>query len=157
MLGLVYGLSFWIQAASHFPQSWVKKKTGLIFYLADFYGWNWRIPGYSENNSTLSLFSTKTNYKGFILFGPKILQLSITWHKLSSELSRRLGLKVGFKELRLEPKFLNRGLFKTSGLSIDLYFIQTYQLTKLFRYPVVVIPYKDNFNLEIKFNQKSQI
>ena len=26
------------------------------------------------------------------------------------KLGRRLGLKVGFKELQLEPKFLNRGL-----------------------------------------------
>ena len=25
-LGLIYDLSFWIQAASYFPQSWVKKK-----------------------------------------------------------------------------------------------------------------------------------
>ena len=32
---------------------------------------------------------------------PKILQLSIKWHKLSSELGRRLGPEVGFKELRL--------------------------------------------------------
>ena len=31
-LGLIYGLSFRIQAASYFPQSWVQK-TGLIFYL----------------------------------------------------------------------------------------------------------------------------
>ena len=37
-------------------------------------------------------------------------QLSITGHKLSSELGQRLGFKVGFKELQLEPKFLNRGL-----------------------------------------------
>ena len=41
---------------------------------------------------------------------PKILQLSIMKHTLSSELDLRLDLKVGFKELRLEPKFLNRGL-----------------------------------------------
>ena len=51
---------------------------------------------------------------GFIFIGPSSLsraedlQLSFKWHKLSSE----LGLKVGFKELRLEPKFLNRGLWK---------------------------------------------
>ena len=38
------------------------------------------------------------------------MQLSIRWHKLSSELGWRLGLKVGFKKLRLEPKFLNRWL-----------------------------------------------
>ena len=34
----------------------------------------------------------------------------MTRHKLSSELGRRLGLKVGFRALRLKPKFLNRGL-----------------------------------------------
>ena len=44
------------------------------------------------------------------LIEPKILQLSITWRKLSFELGRRSGLKVGFQELLLEPKFLNRGL-----------------------------------------------
>ena len=58
----------------------------------------------------------KPTMVGFISLGltslvePKILQLSITWHKLSSEFRQRSGLKVGFKELRLEPKFLNRGL-----------------------------------------------
>ena len=36
-------------------------------------------------------------------------------HKLSSELCRRLGHKVGFKELRLEPKFLNRSLWSYTG------------------------------------------
>ena len=35
------------------------------------------------------------------------MQLSITWHKLSLE----LGLKIGFKELRLELKLLNQGLW----------------------------------------------
>jgi len=44
------------------------------------------------------------------LVEPKILKLLITWHKLSSKLGRRLGLKVGFEELRLESKFLNCGL-----------------------------------------------
>jgi len=53
-----------------------------------------------------------------LLVEPKILQLSITWHKLSSELGRRLGLKVGFKELRLEPKILNRGLRATISLKV---------------------------------------
>ena len=47
---------------------------------------------------------------------PKILKLSNTWHKLSSELGRRLGLKVWFKELRLEPKFLNRGICSNTFL-----------------------------------------
>ena len=50
-----------------------------------------------------------------MLPGIYILQLSITWHKLSSESGRRLGLRVGFKELRLEPKFLNRGLRIQNG------------------------------------------
>ena len=35
-LGLIYSLSFWIQTASYFPQSWFQK-TGLIYYLADFH------------------------------------------------------------------------------------------------------------------------
>ena len=42
---------------------------------------------------------------------PKILQLSIVWHKLSSELGWRSGLKARFKELQLQPKFLNRRLW----------------------------------------------
>ena len=50
-LGLIYGLSFRIQDASYFPQSFELKKTGLIFYLADFHGSNWRIPGFYENNT----------------------------------------------------------------------------------------------------------
>ena len=45
------------------------------------------------------------------------MQLSIRWHKLSSELGWRLGLKVGFKKLRLEPKFLNRGLRRNRSSS----------------------------------------
>ena len=36
---------------------------------------------------------------------PTISQLSITLHKLSSGLGRRLGFKVRLKELRLQPKF----------------------------------------------------
>ena len=54
---------------------------------------------------------------GFIFIGPNSLgrakDLAAVNHvtkQLSSELGRRLGLEVGFKELRLEPKFLNRGL-----------------------------------------------
>ena len=38
-------------------------------------------------------------------------QSSPRFKKLSSELGRRLGLKVGFKELRLESKLLNRWLW----------------------------------------------
>ena len=40
-LGLIYGMSFLIQAASYFQQSLVQK-TGIIFYLADFHGRNWK-------------------------------------------------------------------------------------------------------------------
>ena len=36
-MGLFYGLSFRIQAASYFTRSWFLK-TGLILYLADFHG-----------------------------------------------------------------------------------------------------------------------
>ena len=64
-LGLIYGLSFWIQAASYVPQSW-GKKTGLIFYLADFHARNWHIPGFYENKTQhWDLFSTKTNQGRF--------------------------------------------------------------------------------------------
>ena len=64
-LGL-YGLSFRIQAASYFPQSWVQK-TGLVFYLADFDGYrNWHIPSFYENKTKYwALFSTKTNQGRF--------------------------------------------------------------------------------------------
>ena len=73
MLGLIYGLSFRIQASSYFTQSWVQK-TGLIkIYLVDFHGWNWRIPA-----------------QDWTLFR--------------------------FKELRLEPKFLKRGLWPRKEL-----------------------------------------
>ena len=64
-LGLIYGLSFQIQAASYFPQSWVQK-TELIFYLADLHSRNWRIPGFYENKTQhWALFSTKTNQGRF--------------------------------------------------------------------------------------------
>ena len=56
-------------------------------------------------------------FRVFMRIGPNSLSravdLAAVNHidtKLSSELSRRLGPKVKFKELRLEPKFLNRGL-----------------------------------------------
>ena len=47
---------------------------------------------------------------GFIFIGPNSVSRAEDLAASSSELGRRLGLKVGFKELRLEPKFLNRGL-----------------------------------------------
>ena len=59
-LGLIYYLRFRIQTASYFPQSWVKKKNILIFYLADFHGRDWCIQGFHEKrfyNLHLSLFS----------------------------------------------------------------------------------------------------
>ena len=99
-------------STAYFPQSWVLK-TGLIFYSADFHGRNWRIPGFDENKTYSPLKPTmvgiifiRTNSLG----RAEDLELSITLHKLSSELGRRSGLKVGFKQLRLKPKFLNRGL-----------------------------------------------
>ena len=67
--------------------------------------------------------SLKPTKVDFIFIGPnltqKILQLSNTCHKLSFELGRRLDLKVGFKELRLDPKPLNRGL-RTTNLKKSL-------------------------------------
>ena len=49
---------------------------------------------------------------GFIFIGLNSLRRAedLAAVNLSSELGLRLGLKVGFKEFRLEPKFLNRGL-----------------------------------------------
>ena len=55
LFGLIYGLSFRIQAASYFPQSWVHKT-----------GRNWRIPGFDENKTQhWALFSGKTNQGRF--------------------------------------------------------------------------------------------
>ena len=50
---------------------------------------------------------------GFIFIGPNSLGRAedLAAVKLSSELGQKLGLKVGFKEIRLEPKFLNCGLW----------------------------------------------
>ena len=67
-LGLIYGLSFRIQAASYFPQSWVQK-TGLIFYLADFYARNWRIPGFIRTRLNIEPYSTlKPTKVGFLIY-----------------------------------------------------------------------------------------
>ena len=52
---------------------------------------------------------------GFILIGPNSLSRVedlATVNHVTQLLSSELGLKVGFKELRLEPKFLNRRLWK---------------------------------------------
>ena len=76
-----------------------------------------RFPGLMRTRLNIEPYSSlKPTKDGFIfnrpnsLIEPKILQLSITWRKLSLELGRRAGLKVEFQELRLEPNFLNRGL-----------------------------------------------
>ena len=69
-LGLIYGLSFRIQAASYFPESWVQK-TGLIFYLVDFHGRNCRIPGFDENKTNIEPYSSLNPTKvDFIFIGP---------------------------------------------------------------------------------------
>ena len=102
--------AFGFKLQSYFPQSLVPK-TGLIFYLADFHGRNWRIPGFYENKTQhWALFSTKPNQGRFyhhwallLKWSRKSCSCQSSWNKLSSE----FGLKVGFKELRLEPKFLN--------------------------------------------------
>ena len=69
-LGLIYGLSFRIQAASYFPESWVQK-TGLIFYLVDFHGRNCRISGFDENKTNIEPYSSlKPTKVDFIFIGP---------------------------------------------------------------------------------------
>ena len=50
------------------------KKTGLIFYLSDFHGRNWRIPGFSENKTQhWALFFTKPNQGRFYFHWPNSL------------------------------------------------------------------------------------
>ena len=99
-LGLIFGLSFRIQSAFYFPQSWVQK-TGLIFYLADFHGRNWRILGFSENKLNIEPYSPlKLTEVGFIFIGPN----SLCRAEDLAELGRRLGLNAWFKELRPESK-----------------------------------------------------
>ena len=112
LLGLIYCLSFWIQNASYFPQSWVQKNS-LIFYLADFHGRNWCIPSFYENKTQHMNLILHWNQPRSVLFSlgltpwvePKILQLSITWHKLSSELGQRLGIKSGLRNYGLSWSF----------------------------------------------------
>ena len=86
---------------------WIKKsglkfihskvfRSGLIFYS----GFLW------EQDSTIEPYSLlKPTKVGFIFIRPNSWSQSedLAAVKLSSELGRRLGLKVGFKELRLEP------------------------------------------------------
>ena len=116
-LGLIYDLSFRIPAAFYFPQSWVQK-TGL-----------WRIfmvgigafRVFMRTKHNIEPYSpVKPTKVGFIFIGPKIVQLSITWYKMSLfGLGRRLGLKVGFKELRIDPNFLNLGLKRNSVVELS--------------------------------------
>ena len=114
-LGLIYDLSFRIQAASYFSQSWVQK-TGLIFYLADFHGRNWCILGFMRIRLNIEPYSQlKPTEVGFdlIFIGLNFLSEAEDLASVNHETQavvRRLGLKVGYKELRFEPMFLNRGL-----------------------------------------------
>jgi len=82
-----------------------------------FHGRNRHIESYSP------LKPTKVS---FIFIGPNSLSraedLAAVNHvtQVVVELGRRLGLKVGFKELRLEPKFSNHGLrIKICSLMVD--------------------------------------
>ena len=94
--GFIYGLSFRIQAASNF-QSSVKNR-----YLADFHGRNWRIPGFMKARlNTEPLFSTKTNQGRFYFRAEDLAAVNHVTQAV---------VRVGFEEIRLEPKLLNRGL-----------------------------------------------
>ena len=83
----------------------------------DFHGRNWRIPGIFENKTQhCVLFSTKTNQGRFYFHCLNSLSrakdLAAANHVTQAVVrveSIRLGLKVGFKELRLESKFLIEG------------------------------------------------
>ena len=86
-------------------QSWVKK-SGLIFYLADFHGRNWCIPGFYENKTQyLALFSTKPTKVGFIFIGTNSLSraddLAAVNHVTQAVV--RVGLKIGFLNRVLNP------------------------------------------------------
>ena len=79
--GLIHGLSFRIQADLNVHRVSLKNWFSILF--GRFHGFWW------EQDSTLSLI---LHYNQ-----PKLVLFS-------------LGLKVGFRELRLNPKFLIRGL-----------------------------------------------
>ena len=92
-LGLIYGLSFRIQATSHFPQSSLK-----IFFLADFLGRNWRIPGfYLRTRLIIEPYSLKPTKVGFIFIGHKSLSrvedLAAVNHVTKAVV--RVGSKIG--------------------------------------------------------------
>ena len=99
-----------------------------MFYLAGFRSRIWRIPGFYENKTQYwALFSTKPTKVGFIFIEPNSLSraedLAAVSHVTQEQadlLGRRLGLKVGFKELWFEPKFLNRGLWTGKRINIIL-------------------------------------
>ena len=102
-MGLIYGLSFRIQAAaSYFPQSWVKKT---VWY----YIWRiWRILCFMSTILNIEPYSPlKPTKVGFISIVPNSFGRA---EDLAAVKCWRLGLKVGFRKLRLKPKFLNRGL-----------------------------------------------
>ena len=85
--------------------------------MADFHGKNWSILGFYENKTLYgALFSIKTN-QGFIFIEPNSLSRAEDLAAVNhvTQAARQSGvedwvLKVGFKELRLEPKFLNHEL-----------------------------------------------
>ena len=85
-----------------------------MLYLEDFHSWNWRIPGFYENNilNIEPYSSLKPTKVGFIFIGPNSLSRAedIAAVNHVTQAVVRVGFKVGFKELRLEPKLLNRGL-----------------------------------------------
>jgi len=94
------------------------KKNSLILYLADFHGRNWRIPSCMRTRRNIEPYSPlKPTKLSFVFIGPNSLSraedLPAVNHVTQSVV--RVGSKiidwVVFKELRLEPKFLNRGLW----------------------------------------------
>ena len=96
-LGLIYGLSFRIQTTSYFPKSWVHK-TGLIFYLADFHGRNWRIPGFYENKTPHFTYSLlKPKKFGYIFIGPNSLSQTEDLAAVNhvTQAAVRVGSKIG--------------------------------------------------------------
>ena len=52
------------------------------------------------------------------------MKLSITWHKRSSELGLRLGLKAGFKKWRPDPKLLNHRLWSLLKRKINIFCLE---------------------------------
>ena len=65
----------------------MSSKTGLIFYLADFHGRNWRITGYESKTQHRALFSTKTN-QAVNIVTQAVVKVGLL----------RSGLKVGLRK-----------------------------------------------------------